>query len=142
LYLDGVKQTFVSLTDDTSVIFTLTSFGTQSPLSVKFYSDQGTPNGANAIANPSLKITPTLISLTPSVGSAAGTVIKVTGSGFGSLTTNLNLWSGSSGNVCKSVTYVDPFTLLCTTNPVFMNTGELQLNTGNAQTSAPDNLLT
>jgi hypothetical protein len=111
-------------------------------LIVKFYSDQGTPNSANAIANPSLKITPTMISLTPAVGSAAGTVIKVTGSGFGSLTTNLNLWSGASGNVCNSVTYVNPFTLLCTTKPVFMNAGELQLNTGNAQTSSPDNSLT
>ncbi len=98
--------------------------------------------GANAIANPSLKITPTLLSLSPTVGSAAGTVIKVTGSGFGSLTTNLNLWSSQSGNVCSKVTYVDPYTFLCTTNPIVMADGELKLNTGNAQTSAPDTTLT
>ena len=141
MYLDGVKQTFVSVTD-TSAIFALTSFGTQTPLIVKFYSDQGTPNGASLIANPSLEITPTLISLTPTIGSAAGTVIKVTGSGFGSLATSLNLWSVTNGNVCSKVTYVDSLTLLCTTNPVLLSVGELKLNTGNAHISAFDTSLT
>jgi len=83
-----------------------------------------------------------LISLTPEVGSAAGTVVKVTGSGFGSLTTTLNLWGSASGNVCSKTTYVSSGSFLCTTNAVVLAAGELKLNVGNAQNSAADTTLT
>lgn len=63
-------------------------------VSIEIYSQEGYPEGADLIG--SLEFTPTLLSISPSSGSSAGSWIKVTGTGFGSETTGLNIQDNST----------------------------------------------
>ena len=48
---------------------------------IQVYSQEGYPEGADLIA--ALEFTPTLLSISPSSGSSAGSWVKATGTGFG-----------------------------------------------------------
>jgi hypothetical protein len=64
-------------------------------ISVLIYSEEGYPEGADLIG--SIEFTPTLLSISPTSGSSAGSWIKVTGTGFGNETTGLNIQDTTTG---------------------------------------------
>ena len=81
---------------------------------VKIYFADGIPSGASSIFG--ANFTPTLISLSPNVGSAGGSTIEVTGSGFGLETPNLNLWHTPTNQLlCSEVTQLSYGKFLCKT---------------------------
>ena len=59
---------------------------------------------------------PVLLSISPSSGSSGGTLITVTGSGFGQTnTTAVNLINGSNQEICETVTMTGYGTFTCLT---------------------------
>jgi hypothetical protein len=69
---------------------------------VRVYFADGLATGSEAYT--SADITPTLVSVSPSTGSSGGTLLTVTGTGFGVNTKGVTLWNVSTNkDVCKSV---------------------------------------
>jgi hypothetical protein len=69
-----------------------------------------------------LEFKPQLFSISPSSGSSAGSVITVTGTGFGVETKNLNLIAAGS-KLCSQVTIVKYGELKCLTNAIVVAQG-------------------
>lgn len=70
---------------------------------MKVYFADGLSSGYDAFT--SATMVPTLVSISPSAGSSGGTLLTVTGTGFGVDTTGLNLVHSSSGtDICSEVT--------------------------------------
>ena len=101
LWIDGEEMTFDSLTE-TEAIFTITYIEAVSSEDVQVYFADGSSEES---AIYSISVVPSLLTVSPSTGSAGGTLIHVTGSGFGPLTEGLNLVrTSSSTNLCETVT--------------------------------------
>jgi hypothetical protein len=87
---------------------------------VKVYTSEGFPAGSDIVHT--LEFKPQLFSITPSRGSSAGSVITVTGTGFGVETENLNLIAAGS-KLCSQVTIVKYGELKCLTNAIVVAEG-------------------
>lgn len=79
LWIDGYQQTFVSVSD-TVAVFNIVNLDDSDSTNVHVYLNTG-----NVVAAPTytLAIVPTFLTVTPSSGSSGGTLITITGSGFG-----------------------------------------------------------
>ena len=74
----------------------------KSSSAIKFYNAEGKINGASTIS--SHTFTPGLVGISPSTGSSGGAKLTVTGVGFGTNSSGLNLYHvESSQNICDSV---------------------------------------
>ena len=100
LWIDGVKQ-LTNAVADTEATFTLTHLKHESANSVKIYFPDGLPSGHESVAN--VEVTPNLVSIAPASGFAGGTLITVTGTGFGMDTQGLTLELSTGTNICSSV---------------------------------------
>lgn len=78
LWIDGMKQETVSVSANEAE-FKLTSVKSTSSTDIKFYTAEGTPEGSLD----SVSWDAGLLSVSPSVGSSGGTLLTVTGVGFG-----------------------------------------------------------
>ena len=88
--------------DDSSASFTITNVDDKSSSSIKFYTVEGNPNGASALA--SFDFLPALVGISPSTGSFGGSLLTVTGVGFGINTADVNLFHVQSGaSICTTV---------------------------------------
>ena len=87
LHLDGIEQETLSVTD-TEATFRVTDILSSSP-SLRVYFPDGLPTGYDSFN--SATIAPTLVSISPSSGSAGGSLITVTGTGFGVDSQEINL---------------------------------------------------
>jgi hypothetical protein len=118
LWIDGAKQTTTSVDSDTSAVFTVTSAKDITSSDVKIYFTDGLPTGFSLIT--SLTFTPNFISVTPnSNGSQGGTLLTVTGTGFGVNTTLLGLKNiTKNAALCKEVKVTGYGTFTCLTNAV------------------------
>jgi hypothetical protein len=97
LWIDGEEMTFDSLTD-TEAIFTITYIEGISSSNVQVYFADGNSEETSAYT---VSVVPTFLTVLPTTGSAGGTLIHVTGSGFGPGTASLNLIrTTSSSNLC------------------------------------------
>jgi hypothetical protein len=74
-----------------------------------------------------ISATPTLKSISPSNGSIGGSVITVTGSGFGTSTTGLGLYDGAQ-EICTSVEVVSYGVFTCTTSAVEVDAASMQIS--------------
>ena len=79
LWIDGMKQGTISVSENVAA-FKLTGVKSNSSSDIKFYTAEGSPSGT--LSNVSFDAG--LLSISPSVGSSGGTLITVTGVGFGS----------------------------------------------------------
>lgn len=88
LFVDGYEQVFDSQ-DYSSATFTLVDMDAAASTNIQVFTSMGYPEGSE-IAH-SIDCAPALLAIDPAVGSAGGSMITVTGSGFGTQTTGLNL---------------------------------------------------
>lgn len=118
LYLDETLLSITSLTP-TSLTATVTSISDVSSTDLKLYFPEGIPEGNDLIAA-GVTFTPQLVSVSPNVGSPAGSVITATVKGVGVDTTGLKLYYGST-ELCSSITIVDYGKIQCVTKAVAIN---------------------
>lgn len=81
---------------------------------VKIYFADGLPLGYADIST--FSVSPTLVSISPSTGSSGGTLLTITGTGFGTETESMNLVHSSSGTeICEEVNITGYGTFTCLT---------------------------
>jgi len=114
LYIDGQKQTTDSAAN-TEAKFTLTHLDSETANVVKVYFADGLPTGHDKIKT--VAITPNLVSITPATGSVGGTLLTVTGTGFGKKTKSLTLVDGADKDVCATVEIKGYGSFTCLTKP-------------------------
>jgi len=89
---------------------------------VEVFTQDGYPEGATSL--PYLLLTPSLLSISPLVGSAGGSKVVVKGSGFGLETKGLNLFDGKTNKlVCSKVKVVSYGVFTCLTVPGVISDG-------------------
>ena len=89
---------------------------------VEVFTSEGYPTGAGSL--PYLELTPSLLSISPLVGSAGGSQIIVTGTGFGLGTQGLNLFDSLTNKlICSKVSVLSYGSFSCLTNPVVIADG-------------------
>lgn len=109
--IDGYEQTLVSQ-DGYEAIFTLTNLNGVESSDIHIYTSEGYPEGAELTH--SFETYPSIFTITPSVGSAGGTKITVTGSGFGTQTENLQLLADGT-SLCSEIEIVSYGEFTCFT---------------------------
>ena len=77
---------------------------TSSSKNIQFYLPQGTPAGVEQLLTAGITLTPTIISVSPSTGSPAGSIIIAAVKGVGTSSTPVTLTSSSGTDLCASVT--------------------------------------
>ena len=99
LFIDGVEQVLDSA-DGTNAYFVLDGMKDTSTQDIQIFTADGLPEGAEI--EHFIEAAPALLMIDPPVGSAGGTKLLVTGSGFGVETENLNIKVGST-QICAEV---------------------------------------
>ena len=114
LLIDGVAQTCISA-GATEAVFQVDSMVDKSSSNIRFYTEIGTTLGASTIV--SHDFDPALVSVSPnSGGSSGGEKITVTGVGFGTDSTGVNLYHEESAqDICQSVEVTAYGTFTCYT---------------------------
>jgi hypothetical protein len=108
---------------------------------VNVYFEAGLPLGYTTVTT--IAVTPVLTKISPNSGSAGGTLLTVTGAGFGKRTSGLTLVDSSDKDVCASVTITGYGSFTCLTKPgEIQKTNALKIKTaagtyacGNTQTA-------
>lgn len=113
LYLDGVMQQTLSVSD-TEATFAVVDALDSVTTNARFYFADGLPT--NFDTKSFIEMEPKLVSISPSTGSSGGTLITVTGAGFGPNTLGLNLAVyGGSDTICETVTITGYGSFTCMT---------------------------
>jgi len=121
-YVDGVAQTVLTAADTTATV-TITEMLDETSSDVQIYFTDGLPTGYADFT--SLTVVPTLVSISPSTGSSGGTLITVTGTGFGTSTEGVNLTHDTSGtDICDEVNMISPGTFTCLTTAMEITAGD------------------
>jgi len=101
LYIDGAKQTTLSVDLETYALFTIVDIKDSTSSNIQIYFADGFATDYKWIT--SLTFTPNFVSISPNTGgSFGGTVLTVRGTGFGINTTLLQL--KKSADLCDKVT--------------------------------------
>ena len=113
----------------TDATFKVTEALDSTSKNVRVYFADGLPTGFEDFK--SATMTPTLVSVSPSTGSSGGTLLTVTGTGFGVNTKGVTLWNVSTNkDACKSVQITAYGTFTCLTNAIeIKSTDILKLKT-------------
>lgn len=129
LYIDDVKQETLTLTE-TQATFRITDIATSTPEKVRVYFADGLATDYHSFRT--ANIVPTLVSVSPSTGSSGGTLVTVTGTGFGMSTSGLNLeLASSSTEICEKVSVTGYGTFTCLTKAMEISSSdELNLKVG------------
>ena len=132
LYIDGALQTVVSCAD-TVATFTLGGMLDETSSNVQVYFPDGLPTGYTEVA--SLTVAPTLVSVSPATGSSGGTLLTITGTGFGTATEGVNLLQGAGGTeICDEVNITGYGTFTCLTKAMeIQSTDEIFLKTATGE---------
>ena len=111
--VDGVELTTLTATD-TEATFTLAGLKSESANKVEIRFPDGFPTGFDTVAT--IATTANLVSISPATGSAGGTLLTVTGTGFGVDTTGVTLVkTADDADVCETVTMTGYGTFTCMT---------------------------
>ena len=96
---------------ETEATFKVIDISAETSSNVRVYFNAGLPENYD---RGEITMVPTLVSVSPSTGSSGGTLITVTGTGFGTSTTDVSLLNGTTGDeIC------DPDTVTITGYGVF-----------------------
>jgi len=102
LVIDGIVQQTRSVDSDTSAVFQITNVLDTQSADVNLFFNDGFASGFQQFR--SMSWTPTFVSVFPNTGaSAGGTLITVTGTGFGLNTKAVTLVSSATGNPVECV---------------------------------------
>jgi len=115
LKINGVEQESTSVSS-TEAIFTLTDIP-QSNITglAKIYFDIGLPKNHNVLTSAVLVLEPKLVSVSPSSGSIAGSIIYANIQGAGPLDTDINLKVEDGVILCEATEVVSSGLLKCET---------------------------
>ena len=125
---------------DTSTTITITDMLDETSSDVQIYFADGLPTGYADFT--SVTVVPTLVSISPSTGSSGGTLITVTGTGFGTSTDGINLTHETSGtDICEEVNMTSYGTFTCLTTAMEITSGDvLTLKTASGSYSCGNSL--
>jgi hypothetical protein len=122
-YVDGVAQTVLTAADTTATV-TITDMLDETSSNVQIYWTDGLPTGYADFA--SLTVVPTVVSISPSTGSSGGTLITVTGTGFGTSTEDVNLIDENSDTeICEEVKMISYGSFTCLTKAMEITAGDV-----------------
>lgn len=139
LIVDGVEQTPIAVTD-ISATFELSGMKDESSSDVQVYFADGYASGYADFKT--LTATPSLVSVSPSTGSSGGTLLTVTGTGFGINTTGVNLVIEASGDeICAEVTMLGYGSFSCLTKVMEINAADVLLLKTDSGSYTCDNTL-
>lgn len=138
-YIDGVKQECLTA-EDTTATFAIDGTLDEVSDNVQIYFADGLPSGY-ADFN-SVTVTPSLVSVSPSSGSFGGTLLTVTGTGFGVDTQDVNLIHEATGTeICSEVEVTGYGTFTCLTVSLeISSTDNLYLKTASGSHSCGNTL--
>lgn len=133
---------------DTAAVFTITHMDATSSDNVQFYTTNGIANNNGFIS--SLTDTVSLVSVSPNDGSAGGTMLTVTGTGFGPNTETIALMHYPAGsavgvNICATTEITGYGTFTCMTKQgEVLSADELRIEADGSEgvcvnTLTPDN---
>lgn len=123
VYIDQVKQTVLTAADTTATV-AISGMLDESSADVQIYFADGLPAGYSDFT--SITATPTLVSISPSSGSSGGTLITVTGTGFGVNSAGINLTHAASGtDICLEVNIIEYGTFTCLTTAMEITSGDV-----------------
>ena len=106
----------------------MTHLDSETANAVSIYFPDGFPTGYASVTT--VAVTPTLVSISPSSGSAGGTLLTITGTGIGSKTKDLTLVDSTGTDVCASVSITSYGTFTCMTKAMeILQTNSLQMKT-------------
>ena len=121
-YVDGVAQTVLTAADTTATIM-ISEMLDETSSDVQIYFADGLPTGYADYL--SVTVVPTFVSISPATGSSGGTLITVTGTGFGTSTEGVNLTHEISGtDICEEVNMTGYGTFTCLTTAMEIVTGD------------------
>lgn len=121
LWLDGHVQQTNSVSVGEAV-FQITNIDGTSTDVVKLLSAEGYSNTESEETIGTISLTPTLISVSTHTGSIGGSVITVTGSGFGTSVEGIGLYDGTK-EICTSTEILSYGVFTCTTDAVEIDSG-------------------
>jgi len=131
LWLDGTKQTTSSVTA-TVATFVITHLADTTAATVQLATALGYVSKASITAIGAVKATPTLLEISPTVGSTGGAYISVTGGGFGTSSTVMLIAGGK--DVCSKVQITKFGHFFCTTKAEVIAKGaKLELKVGSTK---------
>jgi len=115
--VDGVAQK-VTFSSNNLIKITLSGFLDSMSKKIKFYLQDGTPDGADQLTEIGIRLIPYLQSISPNSGSYAGTTItaKLMGVGINTAAVNFAL-STNAIPICSSVKIPSYGVVECTTKP-------------------------
>lgn len=103
----------------------------QSSKNVEFYLAAGTPNGAGQLKTTGITLTPiTPLSISPSVGSPAGTVITALIKGVGVNSASVTLIKSDGLSVCSKIEIPSYGVVKCTTSAASLAATTLKVKIG------------
>ena len=120
LFIDEVEQV-LDYADGTNAVFFLNGIKEVSSTDIQIFTADGLPEGAEI--EHFIEAVPALLMLDPPVGSAGGTKVLVTGSGFGEETENLNILVGDT-EICAEVKVTSYGHFTCTTKAMEIPAGQ------------------
>ena len=138
VYIDGVVQTVLTAADTTATV-TVDEMLDETSSNMQIYFTDGLPTGYSDFT--SVTVIPTLVSISPSTGSSGGTLITVTGTGFGTSTEGVNLTHETSGtDICEEVYMTGYGSFTCLTTAMEITSGDaLTLKTASGSYSCGNN---
>ena len=108
---------------------------------VTIYFPDGYPTGYLTVKT--VAVTPNLVSISPASGSAGGTLLTVTGTGFGSKTAGLTLVDSTDKDICEKVTITGYGSFTCLTKAgEILKSNALKLKTSKASTACANSVVT
>ncbi|TNV88229.1 hypothetical protein FGO68_gene13028 [Halteria grandinella] len=133
VYIDEVKQTVISISD-TEVKVQIIHMDSSKTLNTKFYLPIGFPDGLEALTMTSgITLTPKLLSVTPHIGSPAGSVITVRMKGVGPKTKGLILHNTAHVEVCSELWIPEYGMIMCRTKAASIADNALMVWIGTTQ---------
>jgi hypothetical protein len=123
----GRKQTCKSLSD-TEAIFTIDNLVNTTLGGMKLYFAEGSPEGFKTVLNTTLTITPKFKAVSPNLGAAGGTLVKVSAPGIGA-GSNVTLGFANGTKVCNSTINNATNEFYCLTNQFIESTAMAVIET-------------
>ena len=113
-FLTGLVKQTVKVVNDTNIIVSITNVNEGTFNASKIYFEKGNPDGAELIAA-NFSLTPKLMEVSPSSGSAGGSLITAVVPGVGIKTKNIDLVDATGASICQKVTIVSYGQVQCLT---------------------------
>ena len=126
--IDGMDQVIL-LANDTAVEVQIVNMLDSSSLNIDFYLPIGIPAGTDGLQyGTGISLIPQFLSVTPNIGSPAGSLLTASVKGVGTMTQNVTLLLANGTNICKSVIITSYGVVQCITKVMIVADSTLQVS--------------